>query len=106
MAKVTGFLEFARTERRSMPARRRMQHFGEFIIDLNARELSKQAARCMDCGIPYCHTGCRAAQNMPADWSAHLGKFVKIMPPEYRRALQQRHHAITPPPPRPRPHHG
>ena len=68
MAKVTGFLEFARTERRSMPARRRMQHFGEFIIDLNARELSKQAARCMDCGIPYCHTGCPVSNIIP-DWN-------------------------------------
>jgi len=68
MGKATGFLEFARAERQNAPAPRRVRHFGEFVIDLDARELSKQAARCMDCGIPYCHTGCPVSNIIP-DWN-------------------------------------
>ena len=68
MGKPTGFLEFARAERQNAPVRRRIRNFKEFIAPANARELPKQAARCMDCGIPYCHSAC-PVHNIIPDWN-------------------------------------
>ncbi|WP_127143140.1 glutamate synthase subunit beta [Pelagibacterium montanilacus] len=71
MGKVTGFLEIDRQEPRYEPASDRIRHFGEFTIPLSTDEVRKQAARCMDCGIPYCHnevTGCPVNNQIP-DWN-------------------------------------
>ncbi|GGA58670.1 glutamate synthase subunit beta [Pelagibacterium lentulum] len=71
MGKVTGFLEIDRQEQRYEPASDRIRHFGEFTIPLTENEVKKQAARCMDCGIPYCHsevTGCPVNNQIP-DWN-------------------------------------
>lgn len=71
MGKVTGFLEIDRQEPRYEPASDRIRHFGEFTIPLSDTEVRKQAARCMDCGIPYCHnetTGCPVNNQIP-DWN-------------------------------------
>ncbi|MBV9533638.1 MAG: glutamate synthase subunit beta [Bradyrhizobium sp.] len=55
MGKVTGFLEFERHDRRYAPVAERIKHFNEFVLPLTEKEVRDQAARCMNCGIPYCH---------------------------------------------------
>ena len=52
MGKTTGFMELDRVERSYEPAEDRIKHFKEFLIPLDPKEVSKQGARCMDCGIP------------------------------------------------------
>ena len=68
MGKVTGFLEISRQDRGYEPAGDRVRHFREFIIPMERSEVSKQGGRCMDCGIPYCHTGC-PVNNIIPDWN-------------------------------------
>jgi glutamate synthase (NADPH/NADH) small chain len=68
MGKITGFLEFDREDRHYEPAADRLQHFREFVIPLGDETTRKQASRCMDCGVPYCHTGCPVNNQIP-DWN-------------------------------------
>ncbi|HEY4774424.1 MAG TPA: glutamate synthase subunit beta [Xanthobacteraceae bacterium] len=68
MGKVTGFLEFERSERDYAPVEERVRHWHEFVIPLPDKETREQAARCMNCGIPYCHTGCPVNNQIP-DWN-------------------------------------
>ena len=68
MGKVTGFLEIDRSDRRYEPASDRVRHFREFMLPLGEEGTKKQAARCMDCGIPFCHTGCPVNNQIP-DWN-------------------------------------
>ena len=70
MGKVTGFLEIDRQTPKYQPASDRIRHFREFAIPMSDTEVVKQAARCMDCGIPYCHgdTGCPVNNQIP-DWN-------------------------------------
>ena len=68
MGKVTGFLEIDRHEPRYRPAGDRIRHFHEFVIPLDQNTLMQQGARCMDCGIPFCHTGC-PVNNIIPDWN-------------------------------------
>lgn len=58
MGKTTGFLEFERLEQEHEPAAQRKTHFREFITPLNQKEAKQQAARCMDCGTPFCTFSC------------------------------------------------
>ena len=68
MGKATGFMELDRVERDYEPVEERIKHFKEFLIPLDSSEVSKQGARCMDCGIPYCHQGC-PVNNLIPDWN-------------------------------------
>ncbi len=68
MGKITGFLEIDRQDRAFMPAGDRVRHFREFVIPLDDRDVERQAARCMDCSVPYCHTGCPVNNQIP-DWN-------------------------------------
>jgi glutamate synthase (NADPH) small chain len=68
MGKVTGFLEFERNDRDYEPVEQRIRHWREFALPLPDAETRQQAARCMDCGIPYCHTGCPVNNQIP-DWN-------------------------------------
>jgi glutamate synthase (NADPH/NADH) small chain len=68
VGKITGFLEIERQERAYEPVSDRVRHFKEFVIPPSEGELTRQAARCMDCGIPYCHTGCPVNNQIP-DWN-------------------------------------
>ena len=70
MGKVTGFLEIDRQVGKYQPASDRIRHFREFTIPMSDAEVQKQSARCMDCGIPYCHgpTGCPVHNQIP-DWN-------------------------------------
>ena len=68
MGKVTGFLEIDRHDRKYKPAADRVRNYKEFVIPLSDSETKKQAARCMDCGIPFCHNGCPVNNQIP-DWN-------------------------------------
>ena len=77
MGKITGFLEFERNDRHYEPAEERVKHWREFVLPLSENETTTQAARCMDCGVPYCHgtnivtgapTGCPVNNQIP-DWN-------------------------------------
>lgn len=68
MGKPTGFLEIDRIERPMRSVEERITHFREFIEPLAPDTLKEQAARCMDCGVPYCHNGCPVNNQIP-DWN-------------------------------------
>ena len=68
MGKPTGFMEISRQDRRYRLVADRVQNYQEFVIPLSEEELGRQGARCMDCGIPYCHNGC-PVNNIIPDWN-------------------------------------
>ncbi len=68
MGKPTGFLEIERHDRGYEKVAERVKTYKEFVKPLPAAELTGQAARCMDCGIPFCHNGC-PVNNMIPDWN-------------------------------------
>jgi glutamate synthase (NADPH) small chain len=68
MGKPTGFMEIARQERRYTLVADRVNHYHEFVVPLSDEDISQQGARCMDCGIPYCHQGC-PINNIIPDWN-------------------------------------
>ena len=68
MGKPTGFLEIARYDHGYTPVAERVKHFRDFVVPLPESEVREQAARCMDCGIPYCHRGC-PVHNIFPDWN-------------------------------------
>jgi glutamate synthase (NADPH) small chain len=76
MGKVTGFLEIDRRDRNYKPASDRIRNYKEFTIPLGDEATQGQAARCMDCGIPYCHNGCPVNNQIP-DWNdlVYTGKW-------------------------------
>ena len=65
MGKITGFLEIERHDRKYTPVAERVQHYREFVIPLSEKDARDQAARCMNCGIPYCHGTGSVAPGMP-----------------------------------------
>ncbi len=68
MADPRGFLEVARKKAEERPAAERVQHFHEFVIEPEPAALARQASRCMDCGIPFCHQGCPLGNVVP-EWN-------------------------------------
>jgi glutamate synthase (NADPH) small chain len=68
MGKITGFIEIERRDRPYVPVPERIKFYKEFIRPLPEEEMGKQAARCMDCGIPFCQTGC-PVNNIIPDWN-------------------------------------
>ncbi len=68
MGKPTGFIEYQRHDRGYAPVGDRLTSFREFVIPLEENELQVQGARCMDCGIPFCHQGC-PVNNLIPDWN-------------------------------------
>ncbi|CAM5792330.1 glutamate synthase subunit beta [Rhizobacter fulvus] len=76
MGKVTGFMEYERLEEGYAPVAERKQHYKEFVIGLKEADAKIQAARCMDCGTPFCNSGCPVNNIIPdfndlvyrADW--------------------------------------
>jgi glutamate synthase (NADPH/NADH) small chain len=68
MGKPTGFMEIPRQDRGYVLPADRIQHYREFVIPLSDEDVGRQGARCMDCGIPYCHQGCPVSNIIP-DWN-------------------------------------
>ena len=82
MGKITGFLEIERHERKYAPVAERVKSFREFVIPLSEKDTRDQAARCMNCGIPYCHgtgsvapgtPGCPVNNQIP-DFNDQIGR--------------------------------
>ena len=65
MGKPTGFLEFQRLSEASIPPAERVKNYHEFVLHLTDVEAKQQGARCMDCGIPFCQTGCPVNNIIP-----------------------------------------
>jgi glutamate synthase (NADPH/NADH) small chain len=65
MGKVTGFMEYPRVEEGYKPAAERLKHYKEFVIGLDDAQANTQAARCMDCGTPFCNNGCPVNNIIP-----------------------------------------
>jgi glutamate synthase (NADPH/NADH) small chain len=84
MGKITGFMEFQRQDEHYAPAQERVKHYKEFVLHLNDKEATIQAARCMDCGIPFCNTGC-PVNNIIPDWND------LVYTGAYRQALDNLH---------------
>ena len=68
MGKITGFLEYQRLAETAEPTRERVKHYREFIAHLPDQEAAIQGARCMDCGTPFCMSGC-PVNNIIPDWN-------------------------------------
>lgn len=68
MGNPTAFLEIDRQDRDLAPPRERVRSWDEFVVALPATEVSRQASRCMECGIPFCHTAC-PVNNLIPDWN-------------------------------------
>ena len=65
MGKTTGFMEYPRRDEAYAPVEERLKHYREFTLPLDGTELRKQGGRCMDCGIPFCHSGCPLGNLIP-----------------------------------------
>jgi glutamate synthase (NADPH/NADH) small chain len=65
MGKITGFMEFERIEEGYKPVSERLKNYGEFVIGLTEEQSKTQAARCMDCGTPFCNNGCPVNNIIP-----------------------------------------
>lgn len=65
MGKPTGFIEFTREIPGKKPVQERLQHYKEFTGKFNDEQLNQQSARCMNCGVPFCHSGCPLGNVIP-----------------------------------------
>ncbi|HRL30870.1 MAG TPA: FAD-dependent oxidoreductase, partial [Ottowia sp.] len=65
MGKVTGFMEFERIEEGYAPVAERVKHYKEFVLALDDAKARQQGARCMDCGTPFCNSGCPVNNIIP-----------------------------------------
>ena len=65
MGKVTGFLEYQRKAFGYKPVEERIQNWQEFTLSLDEKDIKEQGARCMDCGVPFCHEGCPLGNIIP-----------------------------------------
>jgi glutamate synthase (NADPH/NADH) small chain len=68
VGKITGFMEFERQEEDHLDPAARVKNYKEFVVTLTDGQAKVQGARCMDCGIPFCNTGC-PVNNMIPDWN-------------------------------------
>src|SRR3954462_8791453 len=64
-------MEFGREEPGKLPVKKRLQSYSEFELPVAEEKLREQGARCMDCGIPFCNTGCPLGNLIP-DWNDHV----------------------------------
>ena len=84
MGKATGFMEIRRRDRSYAPVEDRLKHYSEFVLPLGDEGTQEQAARCMDCGIPFCHQGC-PVNNIIPEWND------LVYHGDWREALQVLH---------------
>jgi glutamate synthase (NADPH/NADH) small chain len=78
MGKITGFKEFERQDETYTSVKERVTNYKEFTVPLTEKEISKQGSRCMDCGIPFCHSGCPLGNLIPDfNHMVHQGEWKK-----------------------------
>jgi len=73
MGKITGFLEIERQDEAYEKVENRLKNYKEFTVPMKEKELKDQGARCMDCGVPFCHSGCPLGNLIP-DFNDHVYK--------------------------------
>src|SRR5215831_7676946 len=73
MGKLRGFLEIKREKNRYRPLSERVKDYREVELGMPEPRIREQAARCMNCGVPFCHTGCPLGNLIP-DWNEHARK--------------------------------
>ncbi|MHB8549933.1 MAG: glutamate synthase subunit beta, partial [Acidiferrobacterales bacterium] len=80
MGKPTGFLEISRQDPENLPVTERIRFYREFTLPLGEQEVSRQGSRCMDCGIPFCQTGC-PVNNIIPDWNdlVYRGRWMEAL---------------------------
>ena len=80
MGKVTGFKEFERKNEQNLAVKDRVHNYKEFTIPLKTEDVEKQGSRCMDCGIPFCHSGCPLGNLIP-DFNdmVHKGEWERAL---------------------------
>ena len=80
MGKATGFKEFDRKVPSYLPPEERVKNYDEFVVQMPPEDVQTQGARCMDCGIPFCHTGCPLGNIIP-DFNDHVynGKWEQAL---------------------------
>ncbi len=84
MDKLKGFIKYERKEEQTIPVPERVKNYKEFSHELSNEELNEQGARCMDCGIPFCHSGCPLGNLIP-DFNSAVYKN------DWKRALEILH---------------
>ncbi len=84
MGDVRGFMKYGRKYYGAEPPQERLKHYSEFLRVLPEAELREQGARCMDCGVPFCHTGCPLGNIIP-DWND------LVFRGQWREALERLH---------------
>jgi glutamate synthase (NADPH/NADH) small chain len=84
MGKTTGFLDYSREMAPRRPVTQRVNDWFEIYLDLPEDTLRKQGARCMDCGVPFCQTGC-PVNNLIPDWNDHVYRG------QWKEAVRQLH---------------
>ncbi|MGZ9014192.1 MAG: glutamate synthase subunit beta [Burkholderiales bacterium] len=84
MGKITGFMEFERLQEAYEPPQERVRHWREFVARLNDEQAGVQGARCMDCGTPFCMSGC-PVNNIIPDWNDLVYK------QDWQRAIETLH---------------
>ena len=97
MGKPTGFMEYDRCEAASVEPKERIKNFNEFHVFLSKENQQKQAARCMDCGVPFCQSGMTIAgmtsgcplNNLIPEWNdlVYTGNWEQA----YNRHCARRH---------------
>ena len=65
MGKIGGFKEYSRTDESNLPVKERVSNYKEFTIPLDKNKIKEQGSRCMDCGIPFCHSACPLGNLIP-----------------------------------------
>ena len=65
MGKLRGFLEYDRIDEANIPVADRVKNYKEFTVHPGEEKLQDQGARCMDCGVPFCHSGCPLGNMIP-----------------------------------------
>jgi glutamate synthase (NADPH/NADH) small chain len=78
MGEIGGFKQYKRQDERNIAVKERISNYKEFTIPLDEQESKKQGSRCMDCGIPFCHSGCPLGNLIP-DFNdmVHKGEWKK-----------------------------
>jgi glutamate synthase (NADPH/NADH) small chain len=84
MTDPTGFLTIPRRDRDARPVDERIRDYQEYVVPLAEHEVSLQASRCMDCGVPFCHSAC-PVNNLIPDWNSLVSN------EQWRAALDRLH---------------
>jgi glutamate synthase (NADPH) small chain len=83
MGKLRGFLEYNREDESNLPVEERVQNYKEFTVAPSEEKLKEQGGRCMDCGVPFCHSGCPLGNLIPdfndADYNNEWQKALRIL---------------------------